>query len=248
MALLEIRNLVKRFGEFVATNDVSCDIAEQGILSIIGPNGAGKTTMFNLLTGLLHPDSGTIHYRGKNITGLKPYQVVEHGIARSFQVVSLFEEMTVLENVSIGVQHKLGHMRNPFRSFKKNKVVADKAMEILERVQLTDKASRGASSIPHGDRKILDLAVAMTAEPETLLLDEPMAGLSKVERVRITKLIQAFSRTMKVIIVEHDMDLVFGISDEILVLHHGTILASGSPGEIANNKEVQSAYLGHGVQ
>ncbi|QJT11332.1 ABC transporter ATP-binding protein [Oceanidesulfovibrio marinus] len=248
MAFLEIRNLVKRFGAFVATNDVSCDIDETGILSIIGPNGAGKTTFFNLLTGLLKPDSGSIHYRGKDITGLKPYQVVGQGIARSFQVVSLFEEMTVLENVCIGVQHRLGQMRHPFRSFKKNKQVQEKAMEILERVNIADKANNGAAYIPHGDRKILDLAVAITSEPQTLLLDEPMAGLSKAERLRITDLIKELNKTTKIIIVEHDMDLVFGISDEIIVLHHGTILATGTPKEIANNNEVQAAYLGHEVQ
>ncbi len=248
MALFSIQNLVKKFGAFAATNDVSCEIEEEGILSIIGPNGAGKTTFFNLLTGLLAPDSGTIHYRGKNITGLKPYQIIHHGISRSFQIVRLFEEMTVLENVSVGVQHKLGFMNNPFRSFKRNKVVTDTAMALLERVELADKAHSPAASIPHGDRKILDLAVAMTAEPGTLLLDEPMAGLSKAERLRITALIRKLSKSMKIIIVEHDMDLVFGISDRIIVLHHGAILAMGSPNEITANKEVQSAYLGHEVQ
>lgn len=248
MAFLEIRNLVKKFGAFVATNDVSCDIDETGILSIIGPNGAGKTTFFNLLTGLLKPDSGSIRYKGKDITGLKPYQVVGEGIARSFQVVSLFEEMTVLENVCIGVQHRLGQMNHPFRNFKKNKLVREKAMEILERVHIADKASSGAAYIPHGDRKILDLAVAITSEPQTLLLDEPMAGLSKAERLRITNLIKELNKNTKIIIVEHDMDLVFGISDHIIVLHHGTILAAGTPKEIANNKEVQAAYLGHEVQ
>lgn len=247
MTLFRIQNLVKRFGAFTA-NDVTCDIAEQGILSIIGPNGAGKTTLFNLITGLLTPDSGTIHYRDTDITGLKPYQIIDHGIARSFQVVRLFEEMTVLENVSIGVQRKLGYMTNPFSNFRRNEVVTGKAMAILERVHLADKASHGAAFIPHGDRKILDLAMAITGEPETLLLDEPMAGLSKAERQGITDLIREFSQTMKVIVVEHDMDLVFGISDQIIVLHHGTILATGSPKEISSNNEVQSAYLGHEVQ
>jgi len=248
MSLFSVTNLVKRFGALVATNDINCDIEEEGILSIIGPNGAGKTTFFNLLTGLIPPDSGTIRYRGKDITGLKPYQIIHHGISRSFQVVRLFEEMTVLENVCIGVQHKMGFMNRLFLNFKKNKAVMDKAMEILERVQLADKADHCAAAIPHGDRKILDLAVAVTAEPETLLLDEPMAGLSKVERVRITNLIKALHETMKIIIVEHDMDLVFGISDHILVLHRGAILAAGSPDAIAKNAEVQSAYLGYEVQ
>jgi branched-chain amino acid transport system ATP-binding protein len=248
MPLFRVNNLVKRFGALAATNDVTYDIEEEGILSIIGPNGAGKTTFFNLLTGLLAPDSGTILYRGADITGLKPFQIIHYGISRSFQVVRLFEDMTVLENVCIGVQRKLGFMNRVLLNFKKNKVVEETAMAILERVQLGDKAHHSAANLPHGDRKILDLAMAITSDPETLLLDEPMAGLSKAERIHITNLIRKLNETMKIIIVEHDMDLVFAISDLILVMHRGAILASGTPDEIGRNDEVQAAYLGYEVQ
>ena len=243
MPLFSIQGLTKRFGALAATHNVTVDIAEEGILSIIGPNGAGKTTLFNLLTGFLTPDAGSVTYKGQDITGKKPYQIIKYGISRSFQVVSLFEDMTVLDNIRVGVQRKMGIMNRVFFDYA-NSVATEKSMEILEQVGLREFAYLPAPSIPHGDRKILDLAMALTTEPQTLLLDEPMAGLSKAERLRITGLIKTLSENRKIIIVEHDMDLVFAISDEILVLHHGAILAHGHPDEIAANEMVQSAYLG----
>ncbi|MDR2056608.1 MAG: ABC transporter ATP-binding protein [Desulfovibrio sp.] len=243
MNLFSIQGLTKRFDALVATNDVSLEIEREGILSIIGPNGAGKTTVFNLLTGLLKPDAGKILYKGEDITGKKPYQIIRHGIARSFQVVSLFEEMTVLDNMRVGIQRNLGLMNRMFLEAS-NKAATEKSLELLELVGIAPLADHGASHIPHGDRKVLDLAMSLVSEPDTLLLDEPMAGLSPVERLRITNLIRKLSETRKIILVEHDMDLVFGISDSILVLHHGAILARGTPREIAANESVQSAYLG----
>ena len=248
MSLISVQGLTKRFGSLVAVNDVSLEIEAGGILSIIGPNGAGKTTFFNLMTGFLKPDAGRITYQGQDITGQKPYQIIKYGLSRSFQIVSLFEEMTVLDNVRVGVQRNLGFMNRMFLNYHKAGEVTAKAMEILERLGLKDMADQPAGAIPHGDRKILDLGLALTSRPETVLLDEPMAGLSKAERLRITGLIKTLSEGLrKVIIVEHDMDLVFGISDYILVLHHGGILAMGTPKEIAGNEEVQSAYLGREV-
>ena len=247
MTLFSVQGLTKRFGALVATNNVSLEIPREGILSIIGPNGAGKTTFFNLLTGFLKPDAGKILYKDMDVTGKKPYQIIRHGISRSFQVVSLFEEMTVLDNVRVGVQRELGFMNRLFLNYRQAGAVTKRSMELLEEVGIQHMADLPAASIPHGDRKILDLCVALTTSPETLLLDEPMAGLSKAERLRITQLIKKLSETHKVIIVEHDMDLVFGISDFILVLHHGAILAMGTPGEIAANEDVQAAYLGREV-
>jgi len=247
MSLFSIQGLTKRFGALVATNNVSLEIERKGILSIIGPNGAGKTTFFNLLTGFLKPDEGKIIYDGQDVTGKKPHEIIKYGISRSFQVVSLFEEMTVLDNVRVGVQRNLGFMNRMFLNYKLADAVTKRSMEILEEVGLAEMADLPAASIPHGDRKILDLGVALTTNPQTLLFDEPMAGLSKAERLRITQLIRKLSETRKVILVEHDMDLVFSISDHILVLHHGAILASGTPAEIAANEEVQSAYLGREV-
>ena len=213
------------------------------ILALVGNQNCGKTTLFNLLTGFLPPDAGSVTYKGQNITGKKPYQIIQYGISRSFQVVSLFEDMTVLDNIRVGVQRNMGIMNRLFFDYA-NTAATEKSLEILGQVGLRDVAYLPAPSIPHGDRKILDLAMALTTDPQTLLLDEPMAGLSKAERVRITGLIKTLSVNRKVIIVEHDMDLVFAISDEILVLHHGAILARGHPNEIAANEMVQSAYLG----
>ncbi|MDR0355418.1 MAG: ABC transporter ATP-binding protein [Deltaproteobacteria bacterium] len=244
MSLFSIQGLTKRFGSLAATNGVSVEIEREGILSIIGPNGAGKTTFFNLVTGLLKPDAGKIIYQGKDITGQKPYEIIRHGLSRSFQVVSLFEELSVLDNVRVGVQRNLGFMNRLFLNYRRAAEVTERAMEILDLIGLADQADQPAAAIPHGDRKILDLGLALTTKPQSLLLDEPMAGLSKAERTRITQLIKELSLTHKIIVVEHDMDVVFGISDFILVLHHGSVLALGEPKDIAANEEVQSAYLG----
>jgi branched-chain amino acid transport system ATP-binding protein len=245
MSLFSIKDLTKRFGSLVATDHVSLEIEEEGILSIIGPNGAGKTTFFNLLTGFHKPDEGTIIYKGQDITGMEPEQIIGHKISRSFQVVSLFEEMTVLDNVRIGVQSNLGFKGKLFSNFLNNRLIWDKAMELLERVKLVDIRDQVVTAISHGDRKILDLAMSLTVEPDVLLLDEPMSGLAKGERVRIIELItEDFKKDMKLIIVEHDMHAVFTISDKILVLNQGAVLAMGTKDEISNNEQVQNAYLG----
>ncbi len=245
MSLFSIKRLTKRFGSVVATNHVDLEIEEEGILSIIGPNGAGKTTFFNLLTGLHKPDEGSILYQGKDIVGLEPNEIIKRGISRSFQIVSLFGEMTVLDNMRIGVQSHLGFGGRLFSNFQKNDLVRGKAIAILERVKLIEIKDQVVTAISHGDRKILDLAMALTTEPKVLLLDEPMSGLAKGERSRITALItDDFKKNMKLIIVEHDMDAVFTLSDKILVLNQGAVLALGSPSEISCNEKVQNAYLG----
>lgn len=245
MALFSIQNLTKTFGSLTATNHIDLQIEEEGLLSIIGPNGAGKTTFFNLLTGLLQPDEGKIFYKGKDITNLGPSQIIRLGISRSFQIASLFPEMTVLDNVRVGIQNRLGFGWKFFSSFLGNREVEEESMQILERAHLTNIKDNLVSGISHGDRKILDLAMALTHHPEVLLLDEPMSGLAKGERTQIVKLItEDFKRQMKIVIVEHDMDVVFALSDDILVLHQGSVLAVGKPEEISANHEVQRAYLG----
>jgi branched-chain amino acid transport system ATP-binding protein len=247
MPLFSVKNLTKRFGALTATNNITLDVGREGIMAIIGPNGAGKTTFFNLLTGFIKPDDGKIFYKGTDVTGQKPYRIIRHGISRSFQVVSIFEEMTVLDNVRVGVQRNLGLMNKLFLPYHKDRKTTDEAMAVLEHVGLGHMADLPADSIPHGDRKILDLCMALTSKPETLLLDEPMAGLSKAERIRITSVIKNLSLDHKIILVEHDMDLVFSVADVILVLHHGTVLAYDEPDKVSANEEVQSAYLGREV-
>jgi len=245
MLLFSIKGLTKRFGSVVATDHVDLEIEEAGLLSIIGPNGAGKTTFFNLLTGFHKPDEGRIIYKDEDITGLDPDKIIKHGISRSFQVVSLFNEMTVLDNVRIGVQSNLGFKGKLFSNFQKNTKVIDASLAILERVKLTGIKDHLVTAISHGDRKILDLAMSLTTQPDVLLLDEPMSGLAKGERIRIKDLIiNDFKKNMKLIIVEHDMDAVFTLSDNILVLNQGAVLALGTPDEISCNESVQDAYLG----
>ncbi|MGE4424623.1 MAG: ABC transporter ATP-binding protein [Pseudodesulfovibrio sp.] len=243
MTILSVNNLKKSFGSNLVTNDVCVDFKEGELVSIIGPNGAGKTTFFNLLTGMIKPDGGKVLYKGRDITGLPPYKTLNYGLSRSFQVVSLFEEMNVLENVAIGVQSALGLRGNLFRNFKTNRQIREKSEFILDMVGLLDKRDFPVGAISHGDRKILDIGMALSRRPETLLLDEPMSGLAKNERFRITDLIEKLRKSMTLIVVEHDMDVVFKISEKILVLHQGGVLAFDTPDAVANNEKVQSVYL-----
>jgi branched-chain amino acid transport system ATP-binding protein len=243
MTILSVNNLKKSFGSNLVTNDVCVDFKEGELVSIIGPNGAGKTTFFNLLTGMIKPDGGKVLYKGQDITGLPPYKTLTYGLSRSFQVVSLFEEMNVLENVAIGVQSALGLRGNLFRNFKNNRKIREKSEFILDMVGLLEKRDFPVGAISHGDRKILDIGMALSRRPETLLLDEPMSGLAKNERFRITDLIEKLRQSMTLIVVEHDMDVVFKISEKILVLHQGGVLAFDTPEAVANNEKVQSVYL-----
>ena len=243
MTILSITDLKKSFGSNLVTNDVCVDFKKGELVSIIGPNGAGKTTLFNLLTGMIKPDGGKVLYKGQDITGLQPYQTLKYGLSRSFQVVSLFEEMNVLENVAIGIQSRLGLRGNLLKNFKANRKIREQSENILDMLGLLEKRDFPVGAISHGDRKILDIGMALSSRPETLLLDEPMSGLAKNERFRITDLIEKLRQSMTLIIVEHDMDVVFKISEKILVLHQGGVLAFDTPGAVSNNKEVQSVYL-----
>ena len=183
MAILSVSNLKKSFGSNLVTNDICVDFQEGELVSIIGANGAGKTTFFNLLTGMIKPNGGTVMYKGADITGKPPYETLKHGLSRSFQVVSLFEEMNVLENISIGVQSALGLRANLFKNFKKNDEIRVRSEEILSQIGLFDKKDFPVGAISHGDRKILDIGMALSNRPETLLLDEQIGRASCRERV-----------------------------------------------------------------
>ena len=245
MSFLSIEGLTKRFGDLVAVDQVSLEVEKGGILSIIGPNGAGKTTFFNLLTGYFRPDGGRVAFKGKDITGLPPHEVVKLGISRSFQVASLFDEMTVLDNISIGVQSHLGYKGRLFSRFEGNAAVREESIRVLEQVKIQEIKDRTVKALSHGDRKILDLAMALTTRPEILLLDEPTSGLAGEEQAKMVELIaENLRKAIKLVIVEHDMDVVFSLSDHIMVLNQGRKLAYGTPQEIARNEEVQKAYLG----
>jgi len=243
--IMSVTDVTKRFGNLIAVDHVNLEIAPEGIMSIIGPNGAGKTTLFNILTGTVNPDEGRVFFKGEDITGLPAYKIVEKGISRSFQVVSLFDEMSVFDNIRIGCQSFRHYKSRLFSSFERSQMVNEAALKIIERVGLVGMKNNLVKAISHGHRKMLDIAVSLTTEPELLLLDEPTSGLAGEDRAKMIKLIKEdLSKEMRVVIVEHNMDIVFNLSDQIMVLNQGKVLALGTPDEIGENAEVQKAYLG----
>ncbi len=248
--LLEAKNIRRSFGGVVAVNDVSFKIHEGQIKAIIGPNGAGKTTLFNLISGVIRPDQGDVLFKGKPITGSKPHQIARRGISRTFQNVSLFLNMTVLENVMIG-RHTRTHkgffasaLRLPGQPAEE-RAIKVAAMECLDFVGLKEAASLLASALPFGKRRMVELARAMATSPALLLLDEPASGLNTSETADLAKLILKIRDSgITVLLVEHDMSLVMDISDDILVLNFGTPIADGSPTEVRNDPHVVAIYLG----
>jgi len=235
MNLLETKGLGKRFGSVLAVNGVDFSIAKGELKSIIGPNGAGKTTFFNLLTGMFPPSEGQILFKGTDITGSTPEQVAGLGIGRSFQITSIFPELSVFDNVFI-----------PAMRYYPRDQARKKAMEILEDVSLADHAEIMAGNLSHGDKRHLDIAIALTCKAELLLLDEPTSGMPPEESARTTELILKLRNEhgYTIILIEHKMDIVLSISDAITVLNLGFKLAEGTPDEIKSNQEVQKAYLG----
>ena len=243
--LLEIESLMKSFGGFLATDGVSLAVEQGSLCSLIGPNGAGKTTLFNQVTGYLVPDSGRITFKGKDITGLHPYQISRKGITRAFQVINIFPRLTVMESAQLAILAKRGYTLKFFAGARR--MVREEAMAVLETVGLADKAGYLAKELSHGEQRTLEMALALAGEPELLLLDEPMAGMSPFERVKATELIQKIheERGLTVLFCEHDMDVVFGISEKVTVLHQGRVIAEGKPEDIKKNEEVNLVYLGH---
>ncbi|MBF0526297.1 MAG: ABC transporter ATP-binding protein [Deltaproteobacteria bacterium] len=244
--MLRVENLSKSFSGRMVIEDLSFSVAEGELSAIIGPNGAGKTTLFNLITGYHVPDSGKIIFNGQNIAGLQPFKTVRLGLARAFQRTNIFPKMTVLENVvsaCITRQERNLNFRTPY---KKLTQIHQRAYEILDSVGLTDMAQRLSGTLAHGNQKLLDIALALALEPRLLLLDEPTAGMSPDERWQTVALVKDLWERLKVtmVFIEHDMDIVFGISQKIRVLCYGNLLAEGTPKEISNNLKVIEVYLG----
>ena len=235
MNILETKGLCKNFGSLEAVCHVDLNLEKGELRSIIGPNGAGKTTFFNVLTGMLTPTSGDILFKGENIAGLAPFQVAMKGIGRSFQITSIFPQLSVYENILIP----------SMLYYSKNEAI-NRAWEILEDVDLKDKANVIAANLSHGDQRHLDIGIALTTKPELLLLDEPTSGMPPEESIRTVKLIQRLKseKGYTIMLIEHKMDIVLSISDRITVLHLGEKIAEGKPNEIQANDEVQKAYLG----
>jgi len=243
-AMLEIQGLWKDFDGFVATRDINFELAEGERHAIIGPNGAGKTTFFNLITGHLAPTKGKVMFRGRDITGLSPHKVVKLGLARSFQRINIFPRMSVFENVQVALMSREGHSARMFKlCFDLN---VDETYELLETVGLRAEAAEIAGELAYGKQKQLELAIALAENPDALLLDEPTAGMSPTETDEAIRLIDRITkeRGLTLLFTEHDMGVVFGISDRISVLHHGEIIAHGLPDEVRNDPEVRRIYLG----
>jgi branched-chain amino acid transport system ATP-binding protein len=246
VTLLETRELGRAFGALQAVTDVSLRVEPGELRAVIGPNGAGKTTLFHLISGLLAPTSGRVLFRGDDVTRLPAPARCRRGISRTFQITSIFPELSVLENVRIAVQLKAG---GNFRLVGGRALLAAstlRARENLGSLGLLDRADEPAAMLPHGDQRLLEIAMAVAQEPELLLLDEPTQGLSPEDTAATVAVIRqiARARQLTIVLVEHDMDVVFDLADRISVLHFGRLLAEGTPDEIRANLDVQKAYLG----
>ncbi len=244
MSILTTQGLTKDFGGLRAVDSVTFDIGQGKLTSVIGPNGAGKTTLYNLVTGLIKPDSGRIIFNGEDITNLPIHKIVKKGISRSFQILNLFNELTLFENVWLGVQSQQGHGPELFSNPDKFNSVKEETYRIIREIGLSGKEEVPVKLLSYGDRRILEITISLTAKPSLLLLDEPTSGLVSEDRKRISVFMKKLSSQLTLIVVEHDMDVVLSISDHIVVMHQGKILAQGTPDEIRGNDKVQEAYLG----
>ena len=243
-ALLAVEGLTKRFGGILASDNIALDVKQGELHAIIGPNGAGKTTLIGQLTGMLTPDTGTVRFAGKDITARPAYSRSLLGLARSFQITSLFLDLSVLDNVALAVQAHAGHSFQFWRDARKERDLREAALAALARVGLADRADRQASALSHGEHRQIELAMALAGKPRMLLLDEPMAGLGTDESARMVKLLRDLKREYTILLIEHDMEAVFALADRISVLVYGRVIASGAPEAIRANKDVRDAYLG----
>ncbi len=244
MTILRIERLSKNFGRLVVTNrvDLMVEAGERHV--IIGPNGAGKTSLMNQIGGQLKPSGGHIYLKGREITGLPPDQVCRRGIARTFQKNNLLRELTALENVRLAVQAKRGGSFNFYAPAAKLRWLIDAAQHFLALVHLADAGQRPVRSLSYGEQRQLEIAMALASEPELLLLDEPTSGMAPAETARMVELIAGLPRQFAILLIEHDMQVVFSLADRITVLYFGSVLASGQPDEIRADQRVREVYLG----
>ena len=249
-AMLELKNITKKFGGLTAVNDLSMVVNEHEIHALIGPNGAGKTTATNMIEGVYHPTSGQIFFKGQEITNKNTHQIARLGVGRTFQNIKLYDTMTALENVMVGGHQltKLGlftSIINPSGLLKEEKMLKEKALMLLDYVGLTSIKDEYVKNLPYGNKKVLEVARALMMDPELLLLDEPAAGLNPSERAEFVALIRRIHSEGKTIfMIEHNMDVIMNVSDQITVVNFGAKIAEGNPQEIQTNPEVIKAYLG----
>jgi branched-chain amino acid transport system ATP-binding protein len=246
MNVLAVENVTKRFGSLVAVRDVSLTVPAGQLHAVIGPNGAGKTTFFNLISGFFRPTAGRILFEGRDVTELPAHRRVAEGMARTFQVTEIFPELTVFENVRIATEVAAGYRLRPWLNRAETAALAERVDETLVLAGLHDKATRLVGELAHGDQRAAEIAMALALRPRLLLLDEPTAGMGDQETYDITRLIRRLhkDRNLTIVLIEHDMRVVFHLADRITVLDQGAPLASGTPQEIAGNDAVQAAYLG----
>lgn len=242
--MLQVESLQKSFGGFMAVLDANLLVEKGDIVAVIGPNGAGKTTLFNLITGQLKPNGGSVRFKGRDISGMPPYRICHMGLSRSFQVVNIFHRMTVFDNVQIAVlsnQKKILNFLTPAHN-----MAVERTEEILASVGLMEKRDRICGALSHGDQKVLEMAIALGTEPELLILDEPTAGMSPEETAVTIKLIRKLSGDLGLTILfcEHDMSLVFAVATKIMVMQQGQTIIEGDPETVRADRRVQEAYLG----
>jgi len=244
MAILEAVGISKHFGGLTANDNVSFAVEKGRITSIIGPNGAGKTTLFNLLTGLYRPDKGQVLFDGQDISGWPIHKIVNLGIVRSFQVLNIFNEISPSENIRLAVQSRKKRSFNFYRPAAGFEDINQETTAVLDEIGLTDVKDLPTKTLSYGDKRVLEIGIAMASKPRLLLMDEPTSGLPTSETERVKQFIKKISSRLTVLVIEHDMDIVLTISDVIIVLHQGRVIAQGAPAEIKANDEVQEAYLG----
>ena len=246
MSLLQVRNVSRHFGSLIAVNDVSLTVAPGELRAVIGPNGAGKTTFFNLISGFFPPTLGSIVFDGQDVTRLPSHKRVARGMARTFQITEIFPELSVRENLRIPSEVAAGLRLNPFRSAARDRRIAEKVDRLIETGGLSAKADRLVGELPHGDQRATEILMSLALEPRLLLLDEPTAGMGDQETYDITQLVRKLHREQKltIVLIEHDMRVVFHLADRIMVLAEGAVLAEGTPAQIGADERVQAAYLG----
>lgn len=248
--VIETRDLTITFGGNIAVNKVNLKVEPHCLKSLIGPNGAGKTTLFNLISGQYRPTAGKVFFKGEDITGLGPADRTKLGLGRSFQLTNIFPTLSVLENVRVALQSKADIGLVFWRYYRSYSALEDQAYQLLKQVLLSDRWADEAASLTHGEKRKLEIAILLALDPEVLLLDEPTAGMSLEEVPAILELIQAIKagRNRTIILVEHKFDMIMAVSDSIAVLKEGCLICDGSPQAVAQNKEVQEAYLSGGVK
>jgi len=246
MSVLQVKNATKRFGSLVAVQAVSLTVNPGELRAVIGPNGAGKTTFFNLISGFFRPSAGTIEFEGRDITSLAAHKRVELGMARTFQITEIFPELSVLENIRTATEVAAGYCLRPWLNLAEKGDTGRRVDELMQMGNLTGKADRLVGELAHGDQRATEIMMALALKPRLLLLDEPTAGMGDQETYDITQLIRKLHRDQKmsIVLIEHDMRVIFHLADRIMVLAEGKMLAEGTPKEIAANEAVQAAYLG----